>query len=336
MSTLPQADGSAALRRSRAGMARGQPWSTQSCAALIRLYSVDRLSLKDIAAHFNRTPHSIGVKLSRMRKSGKLTVRRDPCIRPCTQWPDDQVALLRKLWGAFSDTEIAEKIGRTRGAVSSMASRLKLAAGGVGAPPRRKARDGEQKSKPKADRAVRQPKPKPAVLSKVKSAVAAKPAPVRPPRPFIYRPPPVATLDPVPDLPVPAFQSPKGGNLVVNPVRGYDFARPAARFMAGMTDRQKAATIAAHVADLAPDAVITAAGDLFLCEAIWTGQRVDVAAARMRLPLSAVVARFNKIVAPMRHPDARGLPIEAAVWVLPALRARLCDPEPVHKDDRHA
>lgn len=278
-------------------------WSEEHCLDLIRFYEVEGLELDEIAARMGRTSKGISLKLMRLRREGRVTVSRGPAVRGMNKWPDDQVAFLRASFAHIPAAEIAARLGRSRGAVSGMACRLGLSRQTSPAQlvaPKAAAKTEparKQKSEPKVAPAFSEPVP-----------VAAR----------------IPAANPVvePQAQPASFDVPKGAGVISARQLVTRFDRPAARFMAGMTDRQKAETVAAHIDGLAPDAVLSATDDVALCEAIWAGRSVGEAAAALGLAPGDALARFNAIVAPMRNPDARGLPIEAASWVLPPLRTR--------------
>jgi hypothetical protein len=91
----------------------------------------------------------------------------------------------------------------------------------------------------------------------------------------------------------------------------------------GMSDAQKRAVIEAHMVRVDRIGGWDAARDLALCEAIFGGQGLEIAADAVGVEVSAAKQRFVALTAPFRDVGRlKGLPIEAGAFVLAALRVR--------------
>ena len=319
-------------------------WTKADCADLIQFYDVQGLTLAQIAERLGRSLHAVAMRLARMRIAGQIKTARAESPH-ALKWTPERLDQLRAQWATVAPVVLAAEFGISRSAVLSMAYRLGLPPRKIGRPAgsgtAKPARKPKVVLKPKAARkpvgdAPRAHRVAKSVAKAVKAVKAVKiiaaPEQKFEPKPDAvrshYRPVPAPVIEPVAPL-VPdadqtrGFQTPKGAGLITAPLRGGDFGRPAARFMPGMTDRQKAEAVAAHIAGLLPEPEFSEVDDLALCEALFAGRGLAAAAALIRVSQQEALDRFNAIVAPMRNPDARGLPIEAAAWVLPCLRTRL-------------
>ena len=103
-------------------------WDKADCARLAEMW-VARVSGKDIAAALGRTERAI------RRQHYKLQLPTREPVRPAVvhngfAWPEEDVGLLRALWGNGDDgeivAEIAKALGRSRNAVIGKAFRLGL------------------------------------------------------------------------------------------------------------------------------------------------------------------------------------------------------------------
>jgi hypothetical protein len=101
----------------------GSSWTSEEVALLIKLYPT--YNNRELATRFGRSEWAVAGKargLGLTRDHGRY--RRQPSRgRP---WSSQEIDVLRRLYGAMADEDIAVEIGRTRNAVAIKAKRLKL------------------------------------------------------------------------------------------------------------------------------------------------------------------------------------------------------------------
>lgn len=275
-------------------------WSEADDAALIKAYAAGDKDLSVLAGELGRSLSALSKRVTHLRRQGRITRHRG-VVPSELKWPESRIQELRDLWPVMRAAEIASKLGLSVGAVTSKANRLELGSPfkGVVSPP--------------AD-----PLP----------SVAPGPAPEQKSEPVSV--PKAEAVPAVPEpAPVPADRpafSPKpGGNMVPAMSRPALSVRAPANVMPGMTLNEKAAVIAQHVEGLPKHAEFDAELDLELCEAVFSGGGLPLFSTDMGIDQREALARFNAIVAPLRDPGRKGLPIEAATLILPALRTRVAN-----------
>lgn len=326
-------------------------WTPELDARIVAMRAEGKTALQ-IAEAVGTTEDGVHTRFGRLKSRGvdlpraagvpnspraDFTIRRDGAV--FKKWTDaeDEIAIAGYADPLTSLDDLAASLGRTRTALNKRLTALRLAGRlsvrlAASAPRDDLSVDAvgdvlpvpvvpEQKSEPVSD----------AVVSAEVPEIEVEPAPdlVQAPagEPAVGAAPAVqvkksAAVGKSEDAA--RFVSQRGGNLtpaLQRPVR-CDAAPP--KLFPGMTQGQKEAVIAAHLAQLLPDGVFDPELDLELCEAAFGGkQRLAVFVADLGIDHRQAVARFDAIVAPLRDPRVKGLPIEAAGLILPALRARV-------------
>ncbi len=278
-----------------------QPWDDKATSRLCALYE-DGQELKAIAEAMGRSLKSVSVQLTRLRAAGKVRQRR--AVSPhAAKWPEDRIAQLRDLWPRMPAKDVAEQMGLSRGSVSAMAHRLGLL---------------RDRVDPVADVPVEVADADPVPEQKSEPLVAPEPvASISAPVPEVE-----PKLDPEPAVEARTFQPSPGGKFAAPGSRPMHFAA-APKVLTGMTTAEKEALMAAHCAALPAAADFGPEEDLELCEAVFSGAGLNLFCADFGIDSRAALARFDRIVEPLREHGRKALPIEAGRLVLSALRNRL-------------
>lgn len=103
----------------------GQPWTEAEVARLVKLYP--KMNNRDLAAAFGRSVWGIIGKARELDLKKDYTggYRRQSCMNPIL-WSDNEEELLVELFPSTPNEEVAEKIGRTLGAIANKARKMGL------------------------------------------------------------------------------------------------------------------------------------------------------------------------------------------------------------------
>ncbi|MFN7224454.1 MAG: hypothetical protein ACK4MS_10585 [Paracoccaceae bacterium] len=274
-------------------------WTDADDAALVAAYGGEQ-TVAQIAAALDRSPSAVTKRLTHLREKGQISHHRG--FVPLENiWPEAQLQQLRDLWPVTSTGEIAARFGLSKGAISGMAHRL-----GLGPAFRGRRSDAAKPVGAAVPVAEVTPDVAPSVPDVAPLPVEQKSEPVLPPETASE------------------FAAKSGGNFVPAMARPALAVRAPSRVMTGMTRSEREAVIAQHVDGLPDHAEFDAELDLELCEAIFGGKGgIVIFATDMGIDQRVALARFDVIVAPLRSPGIKHLPIDAAGLILPALRARV-------------
>lgn len=222
---------------------------------------------------------------------------------PLNAWTDAELGLLRRAHAAGSTAAtIAGMLNAAGGAVQRTASgvRTRIALLGLaGTKPVRKPVPDQPRAKVARAKRVRAEAQRAAPTP----ALASKPAPVAPVVPVVAVVPAVQAR--VIALPVPVPVPPPAPVLL-----GW-----------GMTAMQRDAALCAHLDQLGGG--WGAGADLALAAGLFSGEALDRVAQDLGCSPDAALTRFRALTAPFCGMVAKGLPIEAAAWLMPVLRARV-------------
>ena len=271
-------------------------WTPELDARLIEMYRRGK-SDADIAAGLGGTftAGAVSVRVGILRKAGRIEV------------------LSRRAVRAAKDAAASVKAVAKR-AVRAPASAIV-----------------EQKSEP-----VSQPIPedKVALSDAIRAGAVAVPdvKAVSAPAPAAVAPAPAPAAKVVVEKPAAMGKSsdaarfvPKaGGGMVPAAARPVQIQRPPEAAPPVVQQSSTGGILARHLDALPAAKGFDAELDLELCEAVFGGTGgLQMFATDMGFDLRAVQARFEAIVAPFRRDGVKGLPIETAGLLLPALRARV-------------
>ena len=276
-------------------------WTDADDEAIIAGYGNADLPLARLAKQLDRSHSALTKRITHLRNNGRIVAHRG-IVPSQNKWSAARLQRFRELFPVTPAAEIAAEFGVSKGAISGMAHRLGLGSGFRGV----------------TKGAVAKPAPQPAPVvtaaPPVLAKVEQKSEPVSEP---------VAPSVPVAD-PAPGLVARGGGNFVPAMARAAVIAQAPAKMFPGMTQGEKEALIAQHVDGLPAHAEFDAELDLELCEAVFGGKGgLALFATDVGLDHRVALARFDAIVAPFRAGGGKGLPIEAAGLILPALRKRV-------------
>jgi len=113
------------IKRTEKRFKAGRPWTEAEVARLVKLYPTN--SNKDLAVKFGRSVWGIigEARSLGLEKDYAHGYRRQSCMNPMP-WSGNEEELLAELFPGTPNEEIAEKIGRTLGAIANKARKMGL------------------------------------------------------------------------------------------------------------------------------------------------------------------------------------------------------------------